>query len=144
MTEPSLEQLLARFTIDGDTGCWRWVGAHTKNGYGLVALGRRTQRVHRVMHELFVGPIPAGYHVDHVYKRGCRYRDCGNPEHLEAVTQAENNRRSGAIKTRCLRGHEYTPANTYRQPSKPSIRLCRACRTEFDHVPRPKVVTAHG
>lgn len=51
--------------------------------------------------------------------------------HLEAVTQAENNRR--AIKavlrrrTHCRRGHAWTAKNTYVNPGD-GARSCRACR----------------
>ena len=41
---------------------------------------------HRVAYELFVGPIPDGLELDHL----CRRRNCINPDHLEAVTHAEN------------------------------------------------------
>lgn len=139
MAEAKKPKALPKFEIDAETDCWRWTGRHTENGYGLVDIDGKVQRVHRVMHELFIGPIPDGLHVDHVHERGCRYRDCGNPAHLEAVTQAENNRRAGVLKTHCPRGHEYTPDNTYRQPSKPNARICRACRSEFNHEARPKV-----
>ena len=35
-----------------------------------------------------------GLTIDHVHANGCRNVDCVNPAHLEAVTQAENNRRA--------------------------------------------------
>ena len=64
---------------------------------------------HRAAYELFVGPIPSGYEIDHL----CRVRDCVNPDHLEAVTRRENLLRGDtfaathAAKTECPRGHPY-------------------------------------
>lgn len=34
-------------------------------------------------------------------------------------------------RTHCPKGHEYTPENTYRQPSKPNTRKCRTCAREY-------------
>ncbi|WP_353848602.1 HNH endonuclease signature motif containing protein [Cellulomonas sp.] len=78
------------------------------------------------------GPIPPGMQLDHL----CRVRECVNPLHLELVTQRENILRGEspaahhARKTHCDHGHEFTPENTYRAPSRPRTRICRACVTE--------------
>lgn len=42
----------------------------------------------------YKGPIPEGYHIDHL----CRRRSCVNPDHLEAVLPVENMRRSRQTK----------------------------------------------
>ncbi|WP_402465721.1 HNH endonuclease signature motif containing protein [Isoptericola aurantiacus] len=75
--------------------CIEWTGATSANGYGRIGIGgSRTAQVHRVAYEAARGPIPAGLHIDHL----CRNRRCVNPDHLEPVTQSENNRRANALR----------------------------------------------
>lgn len=115
-------RLLARAEVDA-TGCWRWQGPLMPNGYGQVNAWGKRWLAHRLAYTVMVGPIPEARQIDHL----CRVRHCINPAHLEPVTQAENLRRQGAAVTHCPRGHEYTPANTYRAPGAPNLRRCRAC-----------------
>lgn len=125
-----LERLADKFTV-GD-GCWEWRKPDPSNGYGRLKPGGRgtpTVLAHHVVYELMVGPIPAGLQLDHV----CRQRACVRPDHLEPVTQRENILRGegfagrNARKTHCPQGHPYDEANTYRIPSRPNARYCRAC-----------------
>lgn len=82
---------IARFwaKVDQSSACWLWTGGCSQH-YGYFPLThRRTIQAHRFVYEIVVGPIPHGYCIDHL----CMNRRCCNPQHLEAVTVAENNRR---------------------------------------------------
>lgn len=117
--------------VEPNTGCWLWLGQINPNGYGQTP-GRRVDgrqpqyRAHRLSYEAYKGPIPAGLHIDHL----CRTPLCVNPEHLEAVTQAENNRRSSSTsETHCRNGHLRTPESTQtiRAGKHAGQRRCYTC-----------------
>lgn len=94
-----------------DTGCWRFLRGHRPDGYCQKRVGGRLWRVHRLVYELLVGPIPARMELDHL----CRVRDCCNPAHLEPVTTAVNTARSRAyskLNAVCRNGHPRTVENT--------------------------------
>lgn len=123
VNKPEADRFMTFVEVDA-AGCWLWTGARMKNGYGRFGLGDGTTRfAHRVAYELFVGPIPDGLVIDHT----CAVKQCVNPAHLEAVTNAENHRRWTATIEYCPRGHAYDEANTLR--NGPS-RSCRTCRQE--------------
>lgn len=114
--------------------CWLWTAWIESNGYGRFWLDGRQKGAHRVSYELYVGPIPDGHEVDHL----CRVRHCVNPDHLEAVTAAENSRRMAAVRTpyqasmsACRNGHPYDDRNT---AITPTGRACITCKREANRA----------
>lgn len=124
-----------------DGGCLRWAGAHTPKGYGHVSVDGRARPVHVVAHEMWIGPVPPGHEVDHVHERGCRFRDCIEPGHLEAVTHAENVRRQLALVTHCAQGHEFTAENIniYVNKKGYTTRRCRECNRAWCRARKARI-----
>ena len=131
------------------TDCWLWEGALRK-GYGEIAIGRRgdgMMQTHRLAYLTLVGDIPDGLELDHL----CRVRHCVNPDHLEAVTRAVNVQRGlipgimsarGRAITHCIKGHEYTKANTYLRPE--GNRRCRICQRQWSKNRLQKMKVTDG
>jgi hypothetical protein len=132
--KPIAERLAAKTDRTGE--CWLWLGAVGTSGYGVMGLERsqRVGYVHRIAYSVVNGAIPEGLHIDHL----CRNRLCVRPDHLEAVTQQENNVRAASVRwgtyTHCARGHEFTPENTAMRDGK--YRRCRRCSAERSHAQR--------
>lgn len=80
-----LERFIRHVDLSVD-GCWFWLGTRAWKDYGKFD----STTAHRAAYEIFVGPIPAKLVIDHL----CRNPRCVRPDHLEAVTHAENIRRA--------------------------------------------------
>ena len=125
------ERFDAKWMPEPNTGCWLWTAATQGNGYGKFTVEGKQVYAHRHAFERWVGPIPTGLTIDHL----CRVRNCVNPDHLEPVTHRENLLRgetinaANAAKTHCVRGHEFTPGNTYVYRDG---RYCRTCHADAE------------
>lgn len=118
-----------KFILD-QSGCWIWHAAIGSRGYGYFGIKKKILLAHRVSWMIHKGEIPEGMHLDHL----CGRKGCVNPDHLEPVSQAENNRRTclrggsgNSKKTHCPKGHEYNEENTRVYQGR---RFCRLCKIE--------------
>lgn len=124
-----LEERIACSIEAVPSGCWQWRRSLDSNGYGLIRVAGKTQKAHRVVYELEVGPIREGLVLDHV----CRNRGCVNPTHLEVVTQQVNILRGEGLaavqvqRTHCPKGHAYDDVNTIVYGGR---RYCGECKRD--------------
>lgn len=87
----------ALYTVDLETGCWNWNLSRDKDGYGHLHRGGKRLLAHRFFYEQRFGPLPIGMVPDHICPAGPN-PSCVNPDHMRALTHAENSRWKSSTK----------------------------------------------
>jgi HNH endonuclease len=130
--------------VAGNDECWPVLNNIDSNGYPKMYQTTNGQSNvtmgHRLMWELFNGPIPDGMVIDHnchnkALAKGecdggkCKHRNCVNPAHLQMITLAENTSLGAAglseITGVCRKKmHEWVPENILERNGR---RWCKPC-----------------
>jgi len=80
------ERLHQRIEFRGKDACWPWKGGTiVTGGYGALKVKGKLLRAHRLMYELYKGPLG-----DMFVLHKCNNPLCCNPNHLYLGMQAEN------------------------------------------------------
>ena len=114
-----------RIRVNEETGCWIWTGVKTKDGYCVIRLLGTIWRVSKVIHMLFISPIPGELESSHV----CPNRACCRPhqDHVIFETHADNLKRPRNNNMKfCRKGHAMIGDNILISNGQS---LCRRCRS---------------
>ena len=111
------------------SSCWLWSAYKDKNGYGRIKVNGVSRCAHVVSWAIKNKREP-----DNCILHSCDNPSCVNPDHLRDGTHRENTQDSvnrkrhfEAAKTRCNKGHLFSPENTI---SYNGARKCRTCNND--------------
>jgi hypothetical protein len=125
-----MQRFLEKIHAEPMSGCWLWIGASAKSGYGNFFLDGKTHSAHRASYKIFKGEIPHGKVVRH----SCDNKACANPDHLSIGTYAENSRDAVERKrfpaqqqSHCKNGHSLEHAPLHSRGNGRMRRVCLQC-----------------
>lgn len=88
LADVHVERFVKGIKYEPDPRCWIWILGHGARGRGMFNINRKLHYIHRLSHELFIGPIPSGLCVCH----SCDVKNCANPYHYFLGTRDDNNK----------------------------------------------------
>ena len=86
MNEKQFTNFMKDIDMQDHVGCWMWPASKDSNGYGVLRVGGRLMKAHRVSWELTFGRIP----LDKLVLHRCNNKGCVNPSHLYLGYQTDN------------------------------------------------------
>lgn len=86
LTEPIMQKIRSRVSVDDITGCWVWQGSRLPKGYGRIRVGAESLYVHRIACEHRNGPPGPKMEAMH----SCDNPPCANPDHLSWGASRDN------------------------------------------------------
>lgn len=87
-SENELNLFWSKVDKSAESGCWNWVGCKSKEGFGIFRCGGETFKAHRVSYSLNKGEVQQGK----ILAKTCQNDFCVNPDHIVALSIAENNK----------------------------------------------------
>lgn len=135
---PVTEAMRLRFLskVEKGEGCWLWLGALYRNGYGVFYVAKVGERqVYALAHRASLTLAGVDLADDAVVCHRCDTPRCVRPDHMFVGTHADNVADMIAKgrgyqpprRTHCPKGHALDAVNLYVNPSSGQL-VCRTCR----------------
>lgn len=144
--------------VEQESGCKFWTGAINACGYGTIGVNGKSKLVHRVIYELYYGPIPEGMVIAHhcdqpacceithlfltdvignVYDMMKKGRNKRTPEWIKNNSLASKGRkgRLGAILSDEIKEKIRNSTNDWYKKNRNIKKICKYCGNEFIGLP---------
>lgn len=113
-----LERFVKKWKRNDETGCWEWIGARHRQGYGQFYIDGKILLSHRVAWMLRHGSMPT---PEQKVCHRCDNPRCVNPDHLFLGSQADN-ARDCVAKGRANRARQFGETNPVARLTENQVR----------------------